>query len=109
MVVTRGQDDVVIRPREVGDDEAIRRLNNTAFGGTYESKLVEDLRAARLAAIELVAFENAVVGHILFSALEVTFGTRAVRALALAPMSVRPNRQRCGIGSGLVRHGLGQA
>ena len=107
MVGTRRQDDVVIRERAAADDDALRRLNDAAFGGPDESRLVEDLRAAHLAAVELVAVEEAVVvGHILFSPLAVTHGKGAVRALALAPMSVRPDRQRRGIGSTLVRAGL---
>jgi putative acetyltransferase len=97
----------MIRERTPTDGEAIRQVNDAAFGGTDESRLIEDLRAAELAMIELVAVEqSAIVGHILFSQLAVMLDGRPIRALALAPMSVRPSRQRCGIGSGLVRHGL---
>lgn len=100
----------MIRERKSSDDDDIRRLNDAAFGGSDESKLVEDLRAAHLAAVELVAAEEmASVGHILFSPLSVTLGSEAIRALALAPMSIRPDRQRRGIGSALVRAGLGLA
>jgi putative acetyltransferase len=100
---------LLIRLRTAADDEAIRRLNDAAFGGMYESKLIKDLRAADLAVIELVADEQAVIGHILFSALDVTVDGAAVRALALAPMSVQPERQRGSIGSALVRAGLERA
>jgi putative acetyltransferase len=89
------------------DDAAIRRLNDDAFGGTYESRLIEDLRAARLDAVELIAVEDdQIVGHILFSVLATSVDRHAVPALALAPMAVRPDRQRRGIGSALVRAGL---
>lgn len=102
--------DVVIREREPADDEAIRRLNDAAFGGPIEAKIVEELRRTRLAAIELVAVEDSeIVGHILFSALKVTFGEEMMPTLALAPMAVLPGRQRHGIGSDLVRHGLALA
>ncbi len=102
--------DVVIREREPADDEAIRRLNDGAFGSSLEAKIVEDLRKARLAAIELVAVEEGeIVGHILFSALKVTFDEELIPTLALAPMAVLPGRQRHGIGSRLVRHGLALA
>jgi putative acetyltransferase len=103
------QHDVVIRGRTAADDEAIRHLNDTAFGGTDESRLVDDLRAAGLAVVELVAVEPPVLGHILFSVLDVRVGGTPVRALALAPMAVQPDRQRSGIGSALVRAGLEQA
>jgi putative acetyltransferase len=107
MARPRGEHNVVIRERAPADDDAIRRLNDAAFGGTVESRLVEDLRAARLAAVELVAVEgDEIVGHILFSALVVTVDGEAVPTLALAPMVVRPDKQRRGIGSGLVRAGL---
>lgn len=100
---------MLIRARAAADDEAIRRLNDAAFRGTYESRLVEELRAARLAVVELVADKQAVIGHILFSVLDVTVNGASVGALALAPMSVQPERQRGGIGSALVRAGLEQA
>ena len=97
----------MIRGRIETDDDAIRRLNDAAFGGTAESKLVEDLRAAGLVAVELVAIdESAVIGHILFSELTVTLDEDVVPALSLAPMSVRPGRQNSGIGGALVRAGL---
>lgn len=99
-----------IRGRRAADDAAIRRLNDDAFGGHYESRLVEDLRAAGLDAVELVAIENDdLVGHILFSVLATTIGRQTVPTLALAPMAVRPDRQRQGIGSALVRAGLDRA
>jgi hypothetical protein len=67
MAGARRQDDVVIREREAADDDAIRRLNGTGFGGTDESKLIADLRAAGLAAVERVALEDTIpVGHILY-------------------------------------------
>ena len=107
MAGPRRQDDVVIRKRRAADDAAIGGLNDAAFGGFYESRLVQDLREAGLAAIELVAVDGAaIVGHIMLSALSVTVDSRAVRALALAPMCVRPDRQRRGIGSSLGRRGL---
>jgi putative acetyltransferase len=100
----------MVRRRAASDDDAIRRLNDAAFGGTAESKLISDLRTAGLAEVELVAAEAAeIVGHILFSRLSVTVEQRAVRALALAPMAVAPARQRTGVGSTLIRAGLVEA
>lgn len=100
---------MVIRQRTPADDSAIRDLNDAAFRGTNESRLVEDLRAAGLAAVELVADDSFVDGHILFSVLDVIVGQTPVRTLSLAPMAVRPKRQRLGIGSALVRAGLQRA
>jgi putative acetyltransferase len=103
-------DDIVIRERIPTDDKAIRRLNDDAFGGTYESQLVADLRAEGLSAIELVSVDGTdVIGHILMSTLDVSVGDKSLRSLALAPMSVQPGRQRQGIGSALVREALRRA
>jgi len=100
----------VIRDRQLADDEAIRRLNDAAFGGTYESQLIAELRAEGLAAIELVSVDGSdLIGHILTSTLDVSVGGKSARSLALAPMSVQPGRQRQGIGSTLVREALRRA
>ena len=86
---------MVIRDRKSADDEAIRQLNDQAFGGPDESGLIEALRSTDLAVVELVAIEStAIVGHILFSRLDLMLDERPVRSLALAPMSVSPSRQR---------------
>src|SRR5262249_21442261 len=99
-----------IRERLPADDAAIGGLNDAAFGGAHESRPVPQLRDAGLAAVDLVADEGgAIVGHIMLGALSVTIDGHAVRALALAPMCVRPGRQRSGIGSTLVRRGLERA
>jgi len=99
---------VVIRHRHAADDEAIRQLNDLAFGGSYESALVASLRAANLAVIECVATDDntEIAGHILLSRLAVSVDGRTLPTLALAPMSVRPDRQRQGIGGALIRAGL---
>jgi putative acetyltransferase len=109
MAGPRRQDDVVIRRRAPADDAAIAEINDSAFGGTGESKLVQALRDAGLATIELVAAEPSVVGHVLFSRLDVAVDGRAVKALALAPVAVRPDRQWRGVGSALIRAGLDRA
>ena len=102
MAAPHRPDHVVIRERMAADDMAIRRLNDDAFGGPYESRLIEDLRAAGLDAVELVAVEDdQIVGHILFSVLATSIDRHTVPALA-----VRPERQRRGIGCALVRAGL---
>lgn len=107
MAGPRRGDDVVIRERTPGDDDSIRRLNDDAFNGVVESTLIDALRATGFAAIELVAVEAAeIVGHILFSALATKMEAEAVPTLALAPMAVRSDRRRRGIGDRLVRTGL---
>ena len=107
MAGPRRQDHVVIREREPADDEAIKRLNDEAFGGKTESELVEALRATDLTAVELVAVQGGeIVGHLLMSALSVFIDDEAIPSLSLAPMSVRPDRQNIGIGTALVEAAL---
>lgn len=101
---------VTIRQRASGDDNAIRSVTECAFGGHAEAALIDELHATEVVAIELVAIvDDELVGHILFSRLDVTASGRQVRALALAPMSVRPDHQNRGLGGDLVRRGLEQA
>jgi putative acetyltransferase len=62
-----------------------------------------------LVLVERVALDaGEIVGHILFSRLGVEIEGRVVRAAALAPMAVSPDRQRQGIGSRLVQDGLAE-
>ena len=94
---------------EAPDDiEAIAALNRAAFGGEDEVEIVDRLRRDGLFVLSLVERDaDGIVGHILFSTLDVSVDGRAVRAVALAPMAVAPGRQRESIGSRLVRQGLG--
>src|SRR5215210_6292170 len=90
-----------------GDGEAVRRINREAFGGLDEAALVGRLAEAGLVVLSLVAIEGEdPVGHVLFSRLGVEVDGRAVRASALAPLSVVPDRHGQGIGSALVGEGL---
>lgn len=47
-----------------------------------------------------------IVGHILFTAALLDAPDRLVGVLVLSPVSVAPDHQGRGIGSGLIRHGL---
>lgn len=98
---------VLVRPESEQDHDAVRQVNQLAFGQEAEARLVDALRAGRFAPVSLIAEVNGqVVGHIMFSDLSIVTETRTVAALALAPMAVLPDFQRLGIGSLLVRSGL---
>jgi putative acetyltransferase len=89
------------------DAPAIAAVNRAAFRGEDEVAIIEKLERDGLVVLSLLAREDdEIVGHILFSRLDVTLDGRTLRALALAPMAVRPDRQRRGIGSALVRDAL---
>jgi len=97
----------VVREEAAGDFEAIRKVNRLAFGQDTEAELVDRLRAEGLIIVSLVAVVNgAAVGHILFSRLAVERCGPPLRAASLAPVAVRPEWQRQGIGGALVRAGL---
>jgi putative acetyltransferase len=86
---------------------AVLRLHRTVFGGDYEAELVERLDRDGLIIASLVALEaEVVVGHILFSDLAVEVEGRPILAASLAPLAVRPDFQRRGIGTRLVADGL---
>ena len=58
--------------------------------------------------LSLVAEDQGnIVGHILFTPVTVDRDGHQVTGMGLAPMAVAPNRQRQGIGTALIEHGLG--
>ena len=95
---------IAIRRERPGDEQAIHRVNESAFGGLDEAAIVHALRANGGMTLSLVAeLDGAVVGHILFSSVSIEpEGT----AVGLAPMAVLPGQQRRGIGGRLVRESL---
>lgn len=100
-------DGVHIRRESAADITAVAALNRAAFGRAEEADLVDQLRNAGRAAVALVAErDGALLGHILFSPVTIEHARLDLHPLGLAPMAVRPDRQRTGIGSALVRSGL---
>jgi putative acetyltransferase len=96
---------VHVRDERSQDIAAIRDVVSSAFGRQDEARLVDALRDAEDLVISLVAIENdRVVGHIALSKMAAPFP-----ALALAPISVLPERQREGIGSALVREAISRS
>jgi len=99
--------EVQIRRETLADVDAIRGVNVEAFGRDAEADLIDRLRLERRVVASLVAEDRTyVVGHILFSRIEIVGRDRVVPAVALAPMAVVPARHREGIGSALVHAGL---
>ena len=97
----------MIRYVRADDHPAIEAVVAAAFGREDEARLVARLRAEGDVICELVAEqEGAVSGHILFSRL---WADRSGLFGALAPLAVRPEGQRAGLGSALVRAGLDSA
>jgi putative acetyltransferase len=97
---------MIIRAERPEDASRVRHVNELAFGRPAEADLVERLRRTCIDSLSLVAEDDAVVGHILFTPVVVESAGRFVRGMGLAPAAVLPDRQRQGIGSQLVRRGL---
>ena len=96
--------DPTVRPERPSDRDAVRRVNEAAFGRSDEADLVDRLRQSEPRYLGLVAdVGGEVVGHILFTSITLDAG---VDVRGLAPMAVLPDRQRSGVGSALVRAGL---
>ena len=97
------------RPEDASD---IHSLTTAAFDGVpysdqSEARIVDALRRAGALSLSLVAVEDQqIVGHVAFSPVRID--GRPAGWLGLGPVSVRPDRQRQGIGSALIRDGLGR-
>src|SRR5687768_576190 len=97
-----------IRTETPSDFDAIRTVNELAFGRPNEALLVDALREAARPFLSLVAdVDGEIAGHICFTPVEVERADGSkVGILGLAPMAVTPDRQNQGIGSKLVEAGL---
>jgi putative acetyltransferase len=97
-----------IRRESPEDADQVRLVNMRAFDRPDEAALVDALRPTP-GAVSLVAVLDAhIVGHILFTPVQVERMKPAISAVGLAPMAVLPEHQRLGVGSALVRAGLDQ-
>ncbi|SMF04700.1 putative acetyltransferase [Xaviernesmea oryzae] len=101
---------MLIRDENAADVDAIRDLTRAAFepmpfSSNTEARIVDDLRASGDLTISLVAEEHGeVVGHVAFSPVAVD-GVHG-GWFGLGPISVKPDRQRQGIGKALILRGL---
>ncbi len=104
---------VVIRPERDADHPVIAEVVRAAFVGHPDevASFVERIRASEqfIPELALVAEDSSgVIAHVMLSWVGVEGGSRT-RILNLTPMSVRPDRQRIGVGARLIRDALGRA
>jgi len=97
---------IEIRREDNKDHGMVREILCATFPTDAESKLVDVLRENNKAIISLVAVMNDdVLGHILFSPVSTT-PPNSAKGIGLAPVAVKPEFQKQGIGSQLIREGL---
>ncbi len=98
---------MIIREEQPSDIEKICKVNEEAFETKAEAILVNSLRDTGCSFISLVAeTETKVVGHILFTPVELSGNKNNLKIMGLAPMAVLSQYQNKGIGSKLVQTGL---
>lgn len=101
---------IVIRSETDADVDAITEVTVAAFktleiSPHTEQFVIAALRAARALSVSLVAeVDGRVIGHIAFSPVTISDGTR--NWYGLGPVSVLPAYQRQGVGKALIREGL---
>ncbi len=94
-----------ISDETVEDEAAIRAVIADAFGQDPEAMLVDDLRKVGDLVVSLIAKDAGVIcGHVALSRMK-----SPANAIGFAPVSVLSSRQRGGIGSALIRHGIDRA
>jgi putative acetyltransferase len=100
-----------LREELPGDNESVREIHLRAFGdhGLAVAELVDALRETitPAAGLSLVAgHDGQIVGHAMFTRSLLDAPRRLVEVQVLSPLAVRPDYQKRGIGSALVRRGL---
>ena len=101
---------IVIRNETDTDVSAITEVTIAAFqtlaiSNHTEQFIIEALRAAKALTVSLVAaVDGRVIGHIAFSPVTISDGTR--NWYGLGPVSVLPEYQRRGVGKALIQEGL---
>jgi putative acetyltransferase len=96
---------LLIRPQRADEDAAVRDVVAAAFAHhEVVPDLVDALRTswAWVDGLSLVADDGDVVGHVLLTKAILDAPGRLVHVLVLSPLSVRPDKQRTGIGTALV-------
>lgn len=100
---------IIVRAEEPGDEDAIRAVHDAAFGGTDESRIVDEIRGSvdaipGLAHVALV--DEAIVGHCLCSR---GWLGDDLPIVMLGPIGVLPANQRAGVGGALMRAAIDAA
>ena len=100
---------LTIRPESKRDYLQIKQINDLAFNQENEGIMIENLRSKPefIPELSLIAkLENEIVGHILFLPLKIKNNNSEFTTLSLAPMAVKSEYQKMGIGGKLMKKGF---
>jgi putative acetyltransferase len=105
---------VTIRPEQDGDADAIRAVNDAAFDGTVEGRIVDEIRGTdrwiEVGSLVAEDSEGRILGHLLLSEGDLVGADGATRRIwMLGPLAVLPEHQREGIGSALMNAAIALA
>lgn len=101
---------MIIRTEKAADSEAIAQVTIAAFktlpiSNNTEQFIINALRAAGALTLSLVAeIDGRIVGHIAFSPVTISDGTKDW--YGLGPISVLPEYHKQGVGKSLINNGL---
>lgn len=102
--------ETVFRDVSAADEKAIETLLLSVYPSKMEARLVHKLRHCGALILEQVAVsaDGSILGHVAYSRVtNTTIGqNQASQVACLAPVSVRPDMQRQGVGTTLVKASL---
>src|SRR5687767_12144182 len=98
---------IEIRPESQSDEAGIEAVLTAAFPSNLEAALFKLLRNRGKCSVSLVAVDDKqIIGHVLFSPVELHAPDGRLNGLGLAPLAVLPEHQRQGVGTRLVQAGI---
>lgn len=101
---------MLIRTEVQSDWNEVFDVNYLAFGNRDdEAKLVEQIRGSKefIPELSLVAeMDHQIVGHLMLSKAKVINPINETDVIVLAPIAIRPEFQKQGIGSQLINEGI---
>ena len=103
---------ITLRHESPADYPSITRVNDLAFGRKAEGKLINQLRSKDSFVNELsivAEYEGQLVGHLLFTPVDIKNEFKSHQTLTLAPMAVIPEYQKKSLGSLMIIFGLQEA
>lgn len=101
--------ELIIRETKDGDLHQIMEVEKQGFGYDKEAKLVSELLTDKSAApiVSLLAFrQDEAIGHILFTRAYFDGQEKQPLIHILAPLAVKPDYQRKGVGGMLIKAGI---